>query len=372
VFDLTTLLTAAVAVVGLIAIDSGLQSNVLYLSINVPPKMADQGFTQQVADLEFLTESAATEDIGGLVRPPAVRIASRKTISSALAAPLHLEELTRAIQDYVGGRLVVNGTVIPDGKALKLAMILSLPDGRLRTLQVEEEDGDPFKLMRRGANAALSFVSPARAVIMNLRRSVATGTPTMAEVREQLDAELARTGEDAKYQNRSMLWAVRGAIAFYEADQATAVRSFDSALKSPDLIAVAQSITYLNKAFVEITQRQAAQALADVEASEASADAVPLPSYPAIIAVTRALAQWCGGQINLAEQTLRGVLQEEPHNTLALYYLDLLEKQPAAAANELAGGTHPSENAPTPLYPSALPSAFLVDPTTWTATRRPT
>jgi hypothetical protein len=370
VFDLTTLLMAAVAVVGLIAVDSGLHSNVLYLSINVPPKMADQGFTQPVAELEFLTESAATEEVGDMVRPPAIRVASNKTISSALAEPLRLVDLTRAIQDYVGGRLTINGTVIPDGKALKLAMVLSLPDGRLRTLEVVEEDGDPFKLMRIGANAALAYVSPTRAVVMNFRRSVATGSPTMAEVRAQLDRELAKTGVEAKYQNRSLLWTLRGAVAFHEGDLALSRRALDWALQSPDLIPLAQSVAYLDRAFLEITERNSAQALADAEASQAVVAAVPLPGYSSMVAVTRALAQWAGGEPIEAERTLRGILQVEPHQLLALHYLNLITKTNDGTA--IVHGSHPSEAAPTPIYPSVLPSVFLVDPTNWTATRRPT
>jgi hypothetical protein len=309
----------------------------------------------------------------GAVHPPVIRVASKKTISSALAEPLHLAELTRAIQDYVGGRLAIDGTVIPDGKALKLALVLSLPDGRLRTLEVVQDDGDPFKLMRKGANAALAYVNPARAIVMSFRRSIATGSPTLADVRGQIDRELAKTGVEAKYQNRSTLWALRGAVAFHEGDMPLSRRALDRALQSPDLIPLAESVAYLDRAFLDITERKSAQALADVEASQAAAAAVPLPNYPSMVAVTRALAQWAGGEPNAAERTLRGVLQADPNQMLALYYLNLLTKQPASAATStIVDGSHPGETEPIPLYPSVLPSVFLVDPTNWTATRRPT
>jgi hypothetical protein len=60
------------------------------------------------------------------------------------------------------------------------------------------------------------------------------------------------------------------------------------------------------------------------------------------IAITHALAQWADGEPSEAERTLRAVLKLEPHHMLALYYLDLLNKQPAKAATAIADGTNPT------------------------------
>lgn len=191
----------------------------------------------------------------------------------------------------------------------------------------------------------------------------------MAEVRDQIEEELDKTGLDAKYQNRSILWTLRGTVAFFEGDQAMTARALDRALQSPDLLPQSRSVVYLDKAFLEVVQHQPSQALADIERSLANADAVDLPGYRSMIEVTRALAQWGSGQPELAKRTLQDLHQAHPRNVLVRHYLRLMTNQPDTLASD---DSLPSDTAPTPFYPAVLPSVFWVDLTNWTVSRRTT
>jgi hypothetical protein len=218
----------------------------------VPSKVAEQGITQQIAEVEFLSECAAMQRLTGLVQPLPIHVTLQRTIASAVSELLHLGQFTRAIQEYVGGRMAVSGT---------LMLYVTLPDG----VTMIQEDGDPFKLIRRGATAALSNFYPDRAIIVNFRRSLLTGFPTIAEVRQQIEAELVKTGEDAKYEVRSTTWTLRGAVAFLGSDEVDDRTCVDR--RAHDVIPITHSVAHLNQDFLEITQRRTFQALADVEAT---------------------------------------------------------------------------------------------------------
>jgi hypothetical protein len=111
-FDLTTLLVGMIMLAGVVGVGAGLQSNQLQLDINVPSKVAEQGFTEQIAEVEFLSECAAMQRLTGLVQPLPIHVALQRTIASAVSELLHLGHFTRAIQEYVGGRMAVSGTLM--------------------------------------------------------------------------------------------------------------------------------------------------------------------------------------------------------------------------------------------------------------------
>jgi len=303
----------------------------------------------------------------GLVQPLPVNIAADKTIARALSDLLHLGTFTQAIQEYVGGLMAVTGTIVLNGKALKLVLYVTLPDDRKYTLELVEDDGDPFKLIRRGANASLAHFYPGRAIILNLRRSLLTGSPTISEVRQQVDAELAKSGEETKYQVQSTIWTLRGAVAFIESDQAMTAQALDRALREPDISPAIYSIARLNRAFIAIIQRRPTDAISDYRASLEVADRVDLAGYVPMVAVTGALAHWQDGHPDIAIRMLNDVLERSPGNALALHYQKLLNKASASTADAV----EPDGVGTAPFYPMVLPSVFWVDPVTWTATRRP-
>jgi hypothetical protein len=155
--DLTTLLVLAGMVVSLIAGEAAYYGDLLTLHINVAPALVKAGFDGPTAEQTFVAESARVVRGASIIPTPTLRVNSRPTVVSALAAPLQLDAVVGALQDQFGyDRVVVNGSVLSGAAgALRMLIVVEQPRHTPEQIQLTQADGDPLGPMRRWRGSRL-------------------------------------------------------------------------------------------------------------------------------------------------------------------------------------------------------------------------
>src|SRR5579863_4719204 len=159
--DITTLLVLAGMVVSLIAGEAAYYGDLLTLHINVAPPIASAGFDDTTAEQTFIAESGRIVRGDSIIPTPTLRVNSRPTVLSALAAPLKLDTVVGALQDQFGyDRVVVNGAVLAGAAgALRMVIVVEQPRQTPEQIQLTQADGDAVALVRRGADATMARIS---------------------------------------------------------------------------------------------------------------------------------------------------------------------------------------------------------------------
>ncbi len=88
--DLTSLVVLAAIMLGLVVSDAAVSGGNLALTISVPQKIADTGFTTQTAEDVFTAEAARIGRTSSIVPPPVVETTAHPGLLGALVKPLNL------------------------------------------------------------------------------------------------------------------------------------------------------------------------------------------------------------------------------------------------------------------------------------------
>lgn len=340
-FDITSLLLFGGLLISIIAGEAAYSGDTLSLRINVSPKIVETGFDAATAEKIFLAQAAWIVRGPSIIPTPTLRVSSRPTVISALATPLSLDRLIGALQDQFGyDRLVVNGAVMTSNdQALRMVVVVEQPNQAPTQIQLTQTDADPTVLIRRGADATMSLVSPYRVAQANYVQGLAGDPYAMTEAKEAALRYLKGHWEPLRASEHAMLRNLLAMVALLEGRLPTADAELRLAAAVPGALPEARGIVALNRAFLAVATRQPAEARAYFQEGKTLAAGIKLPDFSARITLLNALVTWSAGDIARAETLLREAaaalpVEEGPHVYLA--QLLATKGDDLAAANELA------------------------------------
>ncbi|MEJ0018662.1 MAG: hypothetical protein WDN25_19305 [Acetobacteraceae bacterium] len=364
-FDLTTVVLFTGMLVSLIAGEAALYGDTLTLRINVSPKVVETGFDAATAEQIFIAESARIVRGESIIPTPTLRVSSRPTVMSALAAPLKLDTVVGALQDQFGyDRLVVNGAVVSDtGGTMRMLIVVQQPQQPPEQIQVTQADGDPAALVRRGADITMARVSPYRVAQAHYIRGLDSDPAALKEARETALRYLKRPWEPARASERAMLHNLVAMLALLDEQVATAEYQLRQVDPIPNVLPEARGVVALNRAFLAVAARRPDDAQAYFAAGKKLAAGISLPDFDARITLLGGLVAWSAGDMAHAEALFRAAIAALPGDEAPHYYLAQL-----LAANGDAAGADAERSAAEAAQPfdRSIPvfaqSIFWVDP----------
>lgn len=364
-FDVTTLFLLAGMVVSLIAGEAALYGDTLTLHINVSPKIVQAGFDAAAAEQIFIAESARIVRGASIIPTPTLRVSSRPTVMSALAAPLQLAPVVGALQDQFGyDRLVVNAAVLSGtGDPLRMLIVVHQPRQAPEQIQVTQADGDPAALVRRGADITMARVSPYRVAQADYIRGLGDDPAALKEAKETAIRYLARPWEPARASERAMLYNHLAMLALLEGQIPAAESQLALVDPIPGVLPEARGVVTLNRAFLAVAGKRPAEALAFFQAGEKLAASINLPDFGARITMLNGLVAWSGGDTAQAEKSFRAAIaalpgDEGPHVYLAQLLAAKGDEAGAETERNAAAATHPFD-VEIPVFAQSI---FWADP----------
>ena len=100
--DLTTIVATLVVAFGLFTANAVVESDVVTVEFSVPSKYATAGFSAEVAQSFFLAELQDILDTKSMTPGRIIRGTNDKTVVSALAESLKLQDMTYSLQRALG------------------------------------------------------------------------------------------------------------------------------------------------------------------------------------------------------------------------------------------------------------------------------
>jgi hypothetical protein len=364
-FDITTLVLLAGMAISFIAGEAALYGDTLTLHINVSPKIVQAGFDGPTAEQIFVAESARIVRGESIIPAPTLRVSSRPTVMSALAAPLQLNTVVGALQDQFGyDRLVVNAAVVSAAdNALRMLIVVEQPHQTPEQIQLTQADGDAAALVRRGANVTMSRVSPYRVAQADYIRGLDDDPAALKEAGETALRYLARPWEPARASERAMLYNLLALLALLDDKLPTAETQLSLVDPIPGVLPQARGIVALNRAFLAVAAKRPTEAQAFFKAGETLAASITLPDFDARVIVLGGLVAWSAGDTAQAEKSFRAAIAAVPNNEGPHFYLAQLltskgDETGAVAERDAAAAAHPFHTG----IPVFAQSIFWVDP----------
>ena len=337
--DLTTLLVLAGMVVSLIAGEAAYYGDLLTLRINVAPSIVTAGFDDATAEQTFVAESARIVRGNSIIPTPTLRVNSRPTVVSALAAPLQLDTVVGALQDQFGyDRVVVNGAVMSGAAgALRMLIVVEQPRHTPEQIQLTQADGDPVALVRRGADATMARISPYRVAEAHYLQGIENNdAQALKDARETALDYMGRPWDPARASERAMLYNLLAMLSLLDGQVPAAVNQLALVDPIPDVLPQARAVVALNLAFLAVADKQPAQAQAFLKAGEKLAVGNNAAWFNPKIIVLGGLVAWSAGDLAQAEKLFRAGIVARPTSEIPHIYLAQLLAAKGDAAGALA------------------------------------
>ena len=337
--DITTLLVLAGMVVSLIAGEAAYYGDLLTLHINVAPPIATVGFDDTTAEQTFIAESGRIVKGDSIIPTPTLRVNSRPTVLSALAAPLKLDTVVGALQDRFGyDRVVVNGAVLSGAAgALRMVIVVEQPRQTPEQIQLTQADGDAVALVRRGADATMARISPYRVAEAHYMQGIDNNNPeALKQARETAIDYMGRPWDPARASERAMLYNLLAMLSLLDGQVPAAENQLTLVDPMPGVLPQARAVVALNRAFLAVADKQPVQALAFLKVGEKLAVGNNAPWFNPKIIVLEGLVAWSAGDLVQAEKLLRAAIVARPTSEVPHIYLAELLAAKGDAAGALA------------------------------------
>lgn len=281
---LYTALYTGMAAFGLVAVDSYINANTMFLDTTVAEVVKEEGYEPEVVDGIFISEVKQILKTPTLIAAPTVQSSSTKPVSAALAQAAGLESALSAIHSMMGiiPPKLITSVIAEDqkkivrvveggppgqyevGEDVKLKLVLTGydPKSGYFDIQVEGHTGDDDfdHMIRDAAFAAVKKLDPYLAFLYDLNRKANSGED-LAETKAMIDKELADLPGSLYHDHRALLENLRGIVALLENDRETARVMFKKAIKSNPKLPVG----YLNLAFLDVDEDNFEAALKTLE-----------------------------------------------------------------------------------------------------------
>lgn len=284
---LYTALYTAIATVGLVATDTYVNANTMYLQTTVAGSVAEEGYEPSVVDGIFIAEIKKITSTPSLVVAPVIQSSKSKPVSAALAEAAGLESALIAIQSLMGvipPKLVAS--VIAEDPKKRVQVVQTAASGAVAEHVVGEEsdlklvltgydpqtgyfyatiegrtaDEDVDELIREAAFEAVLKLEPYLAMLFDVSRRAEQGQD-LAPARALLDKAITSLPDEAVHGHRALLQNLRGIMALLEQNQVMARADFQKAIAMDPR----QSVGYLNLAFLDVHEDRFGDAIRNVE-----------------------------------------------------------------------------------------------------------
>ena len=265
VVDLTTLLTVAGLFLSVVVGNAAVFGDSLFASIAVPKALETTGFDRPTAERVFAAEVAWYTRLPSILPTPNVTTSSAPSIAMALARPIQLQDLVFAVQTQLRNDVVsVSGAILSDGhdKGLSMLVVVSNPPDAPTSLELQQPDGDARALVRRAARETMIIIAPYRVALSDLAGVLTGQKDAIATARETATRGLSQPW-DATVQGATeivLLHNLLAVLAIERRDSAVARRHFELALTTPAASMSSYALVWMNKAFLALTERKAAEA----------------------------------------------------------------------------------------------------------------
>ena len=358
---LYTALYTAIATLGLVATDTYVNANTMYLDTTVAEGVAEEGYEPSVVGGIFIAEAKKITSTPSLVAAPVIQSSKAKPISAALAQAAGLESALGAIQGVMGvipPSLVAS--VIAEDPKKRVQVVKTAADGAVAEHVVGEEadlklvltgydrktgyfyvtvegrttDEDVDELIREAAFESVLKLEPYLAMLYDLSRRAEAGED-LAPARVRIDKALSSEPAAIRYGHRALLENLRGILALLEQNQVMARRDFEKAISSDP----GQPIGYLNLAFLNVHEDRYQDAI-DAVGKVIHPSYWPMTGNRVLLAtghIIKGVAETEMGRFRDAEASFRKAADLNPQSSeVYVYWARMLRKsgRPAEAARK--------------------------------------
>jgi len=282
-----TAIYTVLAALGLVATDTYVNANTVYLDTTVAKEVAAEGYKPSVVNGVFIAEVKRITRTPSLVAAPLIQSSETKPISVALAEFARLDGALGAMQSLMGiipPKLVAS--VVTKDQRKRLDIVQADEDGRVREYTVADEmamhlvltgydpksgyfdinvkghsAGDDFDhLIRDAAFEAVLKLDPYLALLYDINRRAEAGDD-LAAVQTLIDQQLLALRSGQTSDQRALMENLHGIVALLERDQPRAREYFRKAIAANPR----QPVGYLNLAFLDVHEDRFEEAVKNVE-----------------------------------------------------------------------------------------------------------
>ena len=293
--DLTTIVATLVVAFGLFTANAIVESDVVTVEFNVPSKYSNAGYGSDVAQNIFLSELRDILDTKSVSPGRVVRGTNDRTVVSALAESLKLQDMTYSVQRALGYDVArIHANIVHDGEETSLVVLGQVRKGKEFKFSITRRPDEPLvSLIRRGAHETAYQMEPYLALLYFVQASQSCNAlpKTTQLIRTQITNYSLTTRSLPRSQYENLL----GIAALFCSDSKTARPAFNAAIEADPSNAPA----ILNLAFVEIYEDRYVEA---ERVARRVLEPAPMPAPPEVTAAAH--LTWAAalvGQKKLAE-----------------------------------------------------------------------
>jgi len=372
--DFTSIILFAGLFLGLVVGNAAYFGDPIDLRITVPPRLAQMGFTEPIAEEIFVTSATEVSVATSMVPTPMLEISSHPTLAHAIATPLNLDPTVIAVQGLMGIDVTsIHGAIVDTGKTpgVGILLVINQPHEASTEINLSRDDGDVRTLLHQAARLSLERVAPYRTVLTDFENGLDGNDAAFTRSHDSAVNALAQPWMVHRPTERVMLCNLLALLDVLHGDAAGAERNFRTADTIPNALPGAYGTISINRAFLAVAAKQPAEARRWFVTSARQTKDVQLPTWNGRMLVIEALVAWSEGNTARAESLLHAASKAAPNNESPHVYLARLAAARGDRAQELveraaAATVHGLE----PRIPSLAQSEFWVDPVNGGITRR--
>lgn len=319
--DLTNLVLLAAFMLSLIVGDAAVSGGNLQLSISVPPKIAETGFSSETAESVFTAEAARIGRTSSIIPPPIIETGSHPGLFGALVKPLQLDQVAMALRERLGldtTEITMSVVSVAPAPTLNLIATIALPSRSRFKVEISRPDGNVTALVEEATRAVMEQAVPYRVALADLTAGVLGDPAGFTRARDTAQRALARPFETSLGSQRVMLHNILAMLALQAGDRAEAERQFARSEVIPGASAAAHASIAVNRAFLAIADRDPVAARRFHQKAMIDGESLHIVKYQIHVELVGALIEWSAGNLDLAESELRYVAarlpdDDEPH-----------------------------------------------------------
>src|SRR5216683_38327 len=143
--DLTTIVATLAVAFGLFTANAVVEADVVTIEFNVPARYSNAGYGSEVAQSIFLYELQDILDTQSMTPSRTIRGTNDKTIVSALAESLKLQDMTYSLQRALGYDVArIRANIVRDGDATSLVVLGQLRKGKEFKFSLTRRSDEPL------------------------------------------------------------------------------------------------------------------------------------------------------------------------------------------------------------------------------------
>jgi len=319
--DITTLIYAALAALGLLAIDTAVTSGSVVVNVSGPPKTEQTEVDQSAVQTRFSHLLADIAQTKSLLQPPELIWSSDEGVGMAAAQSLGLEKVSQALKNDLGlAPDELRVSFYWDEGALRAQVAGVGHRGEFDQILSQNKDEPLMDFVGRASLVGVSELAPYSASVYLLQaHSTDKDFKNLTELIEHSESVLPPTPQNRQ---KSLFDNLLGLIALFKNDLKGAETEFDGAMQDDP----SNPVAFVNAAFVDLQKNDYATAAKRME------QLIRLAPPENNVVLGSALMTWGAalmGQHDLtnADRLFAAATKAAPHSSTALGLWAELKRQ---------------------------------------------